>query len=221
MLKRAVKYLLEKTYRPLLLRYLADDRVYRYDGLTLSVRKGVFHPRFFFSTRMLLEFMKRREVEGRRLLELGAGSGLIALEMARRGAKVWASDINGNAVEGVRENAARNGLRLTALHSDLFDKMQGAIFDIIIINPPYYPRDPSTEGEHAWFCGSGFEYFRRLFEQLPAHIDPASEVYMILSEDCAIETIAGLAASAGLGMTEVYRKRAWWEMNYIFSLARA
>lgn len=201
------------------MRYLASDRIYRHDGLTLMVRKGVFHPRFFFSTRILLAFLKGRDVKGRALLELGAGSGLIALEMARRGARVTASDISATAIEGVRENAARNHLPLTALRSDLFEEMPGARFDVIIINPPYYPCDPIGEDEHAWFCGRGFEYFTRLFEQLPRHMNPGSQVYMILSDDCALDTIARIARSAGLGMTEVYRRRAWWEMNYIFAVA--
>ena len=48
----------------------------------------------------------------------------------------------------------------------MFDKIEKVNFDYIVINPPYFPKNPKSEKEFAWFCGSDFEYFKKLFSQL-------------------------------------------------------
>jgi hypothetical protein len=40
------------------------------------------------------------------------------------------------------------------------------VFDIIVINPPYYKKDPGSYSDYAWNCGSNGEYFKKLFTQL-------------------------------------------------------
>ena len=58
------------------------------------------------------------ELDGLRVLELGAGLGLPSLAAALRGADVLATDWADDAVALLRENAARNGLALEAIHAD-------------------------------------------------------------------------------------------------------
>ena len=217
--KKIGKKILEKTWRPFLLRYLSKERTYNYKNLRLVIFPGVFHPGLFFSTTILLEFLETISVNGKKVLELGAGSGLISMTTARRGAEVFALDISNKAVANIKENAIRNNIKLHVLQSDLFNDLIKEKYDLIIVNPPYYPHNPSTEGEYAWYCGKNFEYFITFFSQLRNYIHSDSEVYMILSEDCDITTISKIAEAQNIQMLEVYQKKKLWELNYIFRIS--
>jgi release factor glutamine methyltransferase len=214
--KTLIKFFLERFYQPLLLRYLRRDRHYRYKSINILVKPGVFHPGLFFSTELLLKHIAAFEFSDKKFLELGAGSGLIAIFAAQRGAWVTASDISATAVENVRFNARQNGVEITAIESDLFDRIPLQIFDIIIINPPYYPNNPKQESEYAWFCGDTFQFFEKLFTQMDVYVDQHSNVRMILSEDCQIEHIRKIARNHGFLMKLIFEKRILWEMNYIY-----
>jgi release factor glutamine methyltransferase len=199
--------------------YLARPRKYRYMELEVIVYPSVFHPLFFFSTPIFIEFLERLPLHDRTFLELGGGSGLIALWAVRRGAVVTASDINPVAVQGIEESAATNKLPIEVRQSDLFDDLPPDSFDYIAINPPYFPRAPRNMSERALLCGENFEYFRRLFQQLPAYIRKGSTPFMILSEDCDIAAIQTLAIEESLQLSEVFRKRKWGEQYMVFHIA--
>src|SRR4029078_3746499 len=94
-----VKYIVSTTYRPLLVKYLSKTRIYSCKGITLEIPPQVFHPGFFFSTRFLLRYIEKDRFRHRTVLELGAGSGLLSIYAARKGAMVTATDINPVAVE--------------------------------------------------------------------------------------------------------------------------
>lgn len=192
-------------------------RFYRADGLDLVVLPGVFHPGFFHSTALLAEHIATFDLKGQRFLELGAGTGRVALTSARAGAVVTASDINPTAVENVRINAARNNMSVAAVQSDLFDRLSGH-FDIIAINPPYYQRDPATDAERAFLAGADHQYFRRLFPELAKRVMNGTRVVMVLSADVDLDPIAAIARPSGLHCTEVRRKKRWGEAQVIFSV---
>ena len=219
-IRHLLRPIIFRIVKPLLWRYLSRERGYRYRDIRMTIRPGVFHPGFFFSTRLLLDFLAQHDLSGKTLLELGAGSGLIAIHSARRGARVTASDINPAAVQSIRENAAANRAELMVVESDLFANIARQRFDYIIINPPYYPQDPASESEYAWFCGAEFEYFRALFPQLGNYCDAQSQVLMILSEDCRIDTIREIAAGSQMQLEEIFRKRVWGEWNFIFKIEK-
>ena len=205
--------------QPLAKWYLSKNRTYRYKGLNLSVPTGVFHPGFFFSTSYLASFLEKRELLNKTFLELGAGSGLLSLLAAQKGAYVTALDISSLSVQTVGKNAKANGLSVEVLESDLFaaipDERQ---FDYIVINPPYYPKEATHVAELAWYCGSRFEYFERLFAQLPPRLYHAT-CWMILSEGCDVETISSIATKNGLHLLLVEKKKVWWEWNFIFEIS--
>ncbi|MVM30917.1 methyltransferase [Spirosoma sp. HMF4905] len=177
--------------------YLSKERKIALAGLEIKVPPGVFHPTLFSSTKLLLEFVNSQPVLGLKVLELGAGSGLLAVDMARNGALVTASDINPIACATVRENARINDVVVNVVHSDLFDQFVDQLFDLILINPPYYPKTPKTDAEKAWFCGDDYEYFKKLFSQLAHFLSKTGYAMMILSEDCNLKKIHQLATEKG------------------------
>lgn len=215
--RNILRPVLHRILPPLTRRYLRKPRKYRYDGLDLIVQPGVFHPGLYFSTRLMIKHLRDHDLQGQTLLELGAGSGLISLWCARAGAAVTATDINPTAVANIRENAEKNDIKLEVLESDLFAALGDRRFDYIIINPPYYPGTPENDEQHAWYCGPEFEYFSRLFAEMPAHRTVHSTVLMVLSEDCDIDRIQALATKADWDMEVRHVEKKWWEWNYIYA----
>lgn len=196
--------------------YVSRERWYRGFGLHLRIAVGVFHPGLFFSTHILLRRLLKESLSGTSVLELGAGSGLISLVAAKRGAEVLATDINPIATENLKFNAAQHHLQVSVLLSDLFETVPLRRFDYILINPPYYPKEPQSLAGRAWYCGAHFEYFVRLFAQLPPYL--GGKVWMILSEDCAIEHIKKLAAAHDITFHLLETHQNFWEKNFIFQL---
>jgi release factor glutamine methyltransferase len=206
------------TWQPLLRKYLSKTRRYRYKNIRLQVPSSVFHPGFFFSTRFLLDQIKRWPLQNKRLLEPGAGSGLISIYAAQKGAIVTATDINPIAVEYLRENSSENNVQMDVLRSDLFDEVPPRVFDIIAINPPYYKKDPGSYSDYAWNCGSNGEYFKKLFSQLKNYIHAETKILMVLCDACDMEMIRGMSRENGYRMVLVCSKKNMIEKNFIYSI---
>lgn len=195
------------------------ERQVRVDRLDFVVLPGVFPPHFFFSTRLLAEHVRSLPLQGRTFLDLGTGSGRVALTAARAGAIVTACDLNPAAVTCATNNAARNNLRITAVLSDQFDAVPDR-FDVIAINPPYYDREPKTPAEHAFLAGDGLRYFQRLFQVLADRIRQGSEVFVVLSEDLDLDRIRSIARKSDLGMDALQSARRWGETSTVFMIRR-
>ncbi|MFT7250601.1 MAG: release factor glutamine methyltransferase [Flavobacterium sp.] len=196
--------------------YYSKPRNYCYENICVKVHSDVFPPHLTLSTRILLDFIKPIDLTNKTFLELGCGSGIISLFAAKKGAKVTSTDINIIALDFLKESADKNQLEITIIESNLFENLTENSFDYIVINPPYYPKNPKNIKEQAWFCGTNFEYFEALFSQLPNYKKTSNSVYMILSEDCEIDKIKVIAKKNSLSMKCVAQKSVVKEINYIF-----
>ena len=165
----------------------------------------------------MMDMIDGMDLENKHFLELGCGSGAISVLATHKGAKVTASDIDPKAVENTKLNAGQNGVVLEVLKSDLFDIIPGE-FDVIMINPPYYPKDPSRPEEVAFYCGTDHVYFKRLFQQLAGRITSVSQVFIILSEDCRIDRIKEIALDNGLVLSLHLERRVLGENNFVFRI---
>jgi len=198
--------------------YTSKERNFSFKNINVKVKPGVFHPGLFISTKMLLNFVEGMILEKKTFLELGAGSGVISILAAKKGAQVFASDISKIAVENIRLNANMNDVKIIVFESNLFQNIPEMKFDYIVINPPYYKKDPKSDYEYAWHCGSNFEYFRNLFASLPGFINQNSNVFMILSEVCDIEEIKKIGIENGYNWKVELSKTVWGERNFIFRI---
>ncbi len=217
-MRKIIRVFMDWFYRPLLQRYLRKDRTYTYDNLELVILQGVFHPAFFGSTFAFLEFLKQQSLKGKKILEIGCGSGLLSLEAARMGARVVAVDINPEAVRCTRDNARRNGLQVEAIESDLFTALPAEQFDCLIVNPPYFEGVPEEEASHAWYSGEGHQFFHRFFEQLPQYVKPKGKSWMVLSEVCELARIHRIAEQGRCMMKECYRSQRVFEQFMIYEI---
>jgi release factor glutamine methyltransferase len=217
-MKGLIKYIVSRTYKPLLVKYLSGTRTYTYKNIVLEIPPEVFHPRFFFSTKILLKYIDGLPLANRSFLELGAGSGLISVYAARKGARVSAIDINPVAIAALKKNTAINKVHLDIIQSNLFDNMPVQTFDVIAINPPYYKKKPGTPADYAWYCGEEGEYFQQLFKTLGTYIHKQSEVLMILSEACDIKMVEGIALQNSFCLDCVLTRKNLLEKNFIFKI---
>jgi release factor glutamine methyltransferase len=109
--------------------------------LTFEVAEGVLIPRP--ETEELVARVAADATEGARILDVGTGSGAIAVSLAKmvKGAKVVAVDISEIALEIAAKNAAKNGVDVEVVKADaLADMSHLGQFDIIVSNPPYIPQ---------------------------------------------------------------------------------
>lgn len=216
-----LKNIVARTYKPLLVKYLSKTRVYRYKDIRLDIAPQVFHPGFFFSTQLLLQYINTLQLDKKDFLELGCGSGLIAIAAAKKGAVVTATDINTIAVEALKKNTAKNNVAIKIIASDLFINIPPQQFDIIAINPPYYKKQPVTAADHAWYCGEDGEYFSSLFKTLGNYIHNNSQILMALFNGCDMDMINTFAAKNNFVLTCVHRKKNMLEENFIFKITTA
>jgi release factor glutamine methyltransferase len=125
----------------------------------------------------------RLQIEDCRILDVGTGSGVIALSLAAKfpEAKVTATDVSDEALALARENGERLGLANVELaKADLLDGISGK-FDLIVANLPYIAgadrttlsREVLRDPEIALFGGErGDEIVRKLIEAAPSHLAP-------------------------------------------------
>lgn len=197
--------------------YYRKSRTYKYKEISVIVHPDVFPPHLTFSTKILLDFIDTLDLKEKNVLELGCGSGIISLFANKKGANVIASDINETALEYLQKASIENNLPITCIHSNLFENLTKFSFDYIIINPPYYPKNPKSVKEQAWFCGTDFNYFKNLFEQLSNRSNDRN-IFMILSIDCDLKKIKNLANSNNLKLISIFEKKVMGERNFIFKI---
>jgi release factor glutamine methyltransferase len=84
-----------------------------------------------------------RDVASPRVLDVGTGTGAIALALKdeRPDASVIALDASADALALARENAELTGLDIEFLHADLHDGLPAGPFDLVVSNPPYVRAD--------------------------------------------------------------------------------
>ncbi|MYM97746.1 peptide chain release factor N(5)-glutamine methyltransferase [Duganella vulcania] len=116
--------------------YIVGQR--EFFGLPFEVNGAVLIPRP--DTELLVELTLDRLPPQGRVLDMGTGSGAIAVALAhtRRDAAVTALDVSPDALAVARRNAAANGAQVNFLQSDWYTALQGQPpFDVIASNPPY------------------------------------------------------------------------------------
>lgn len=106
-------------------------------GLPFEVSPAVLIPRP--ETELLVDLALERLSAGASLLDLGTGSGAIAVALAhsRRDAMVTALDVSPAALALARRNAGANGVKVAFLHSDWYQALGAQRFEMIVANPPY------------------------------------------------------------------------------------
>jgi release factor glutamine methyltransferase len=215
--KGIAKRLVSKILVPATKKYLEKDREVKFMNMHLHVPSGVFHPSLFFSTKTMCQFLSTLNLKNKQVIEIGCGSGALSIYAAKLGAQVFCCDINPLAVTTTQQNAQKNQVSITVIESDLFELVPDKKFDLILNNPPYYPKDPTSQEEKAWYAGKNLEYFKRFFQQSLNCINPGGIIYMVLSDDCDLGRIDQFTNKNGFTGKMVYSHRNLLEKTFVMA----
>jgi len=140
--------------------------------------------------------------------DVGTGTGVLAVLLARRRVKrVVASDLDPRAVACARENVGRLGLasRVQVQQADLFPEGRASL---VVCNPPWIPSEPTSPMERAIYDPDS-RMLRAFLAGLAAHLEPAGEGWLILSdfaERLGLRSRAELMEAIAAGGLEVAGK---------------
>ncbi len=163
------------------LAYLVGEAEFR--GRVFEVSPAVLIPRPETEVLIDLALERLRGLTAPRVLDLGTGSGIVAISLALEcpAAAVVAVDLSAGAISVARANAARLGAPVDFRQGDWFAPVAGESFDLIVANPPYVAAgDPHLtrdglpfEPQLALTDGAdGLACIRRIVADAPDHLKP-------------------------------------------------
>ena len=199
--------------RRLLLHRVRRLALESWNGLPLLVLPDVLNPVVFRSGTFLAEALgsiplrAREGADGLRALDMGTGSGIGALALAKAGFSVVAVDVNPEAVRCARINALLNRLegKVDVREGDLFGPAGEELFDVVAFNPPFFDGTPSDLHDAAW---RGTGVFERFAEELPRRLAPEGVSLVVLSDHGPEERQCASLAAAGLEVS-VHARRTY------------
>ncbi|CAL9281370.1 Release factor glutamine methyltransferase [Streptomyces sp. enrichment culture] len=149
---------------------------------------------------------------GAEVLDVGTGTGALALEAARRGFRVTAVDVSWGAVWAARLNARLAGLPVRIRHGNLFEPVRGESYDLVLANPPYVPapdgRRAPRGAARAWDAGDdGRLVVDRICREAPGLLRPGGVLLLVQSALSAPDLTVGQLRAAGLKAAVTRRQR--------------
>jgi methylase of polypeptide subunit release factors len=196
--------------------------VTRAAGFLFTLRPTVFHPRYFLTSEFFAKFIASLDLTGKRVADVGTGSGILALAAAQAGAaSVVAIDINPDAAGAAIENAYANGLgkRVTAVGSNLLSALAPRpLFDVILSSPPSFAGEPRDVADRAWHAGPNYRDIAPLFNQARERLAPGGRLYILFSTDSDLDLLGNLIGRAGFGARLVAERSIFIESLIIYEL---
>ena len=109
----------------------------KFCGLNFFVNESVLIPRP--ETEELVNIILKNELGNKTVLDIGSGSGCIAISLAKHSVntKVTALDVNKDAIELSQRNAKENNVNIEFINADILNYKSDKKYDIIVSNPPY------------------------------------------------------------------------------------
>ena len=151
------------------------------------------------------------------VLDLGSGSGILAIAAEKAGAKsVLASDINEESIKHIKN------LNIKAIKSNLFASIKGK-FDLIIFNPPYLPLDKREpfDSQLATTGGKkGDEIILLLLKQSKYHLNKDGIILLLLSSLTPRKRIISLLKSLSLKYKIISSKNLFMETLEVWEISK-
>src|SRR3989344_7914222 len=157
-----------------------------------------------------------------RVLDMGAGSGILALAAVNnpKVKEVVAIDINPDAVRILQEKIKSQKFRkLKVFQSDLFEKVSGE-FNLIIFNPPYLPQDKGIEDAALYGGKKGWEISERFFKDASSHMFPEGVILFLFSSLTKKQKIEEILEHNLLQWEELDEEKIAFETLYVYKITK-
>lgn len=158
-------------------------------------------------------------IEGDIVLDLGTGSGVIAVFLAEKAGKVIATDISPAAVQCAKINADLNDRKekIEVRQGNLFEPVKGEKFDLIVFNPPYLPGKARNLLEQAWF-DENQELICKFFKQAGEFINPGGRIEIAYSNFGNIFQLEEIIGHFGFKFEVTAEMRTPFEKIYLYQI---
>jgi len=201
----------------------------------LEISDSVYEPQE--DSLLLAEILERYKLAGKKCLDMGCGSGLLAILMAKKGAKVIACDVNPEAIKITASNAKANNVKIKTIKSDLFSALNDS-YDFIIFNPPYLPaenlegqsssrfrRTKFSEDTHQhkeqWSGGkTGRDIIEKFLQELPKHFNKNGKSLMVFSSLTGEKEVRKLCEKNDIFFRILKREKIPWEKLILAELSK-
>lgn len=149
-------------------------------GSTIHPHHGVFSPVRGEYVDLVAQAPLPAAATAQGAFDIGTGTGVLALVLAKRGLRVTATDLSSAALACAADNARRLGLSraITLQAADLFPEGRAGL---VVCNPPWVPAPPSSPLEAAVYDPDS-AMLRGFLAGLAAHLAPAGEGWLLLSD---------------------------------------
>ncbi len=129
----------------------------------------------------VLDICKRYGNQSLRILDLCTGSGAIAISLSKiLNTQVFASDVSTKALKVAEKNNVMNNTKVEFIESNLFEKINGEKFDVIVSNPPYIKNEEikslSKQVQNEPYIAlaggeDGLDFYRKIIDEAYKHIN--------------------------------------------------
>lgn len=192
-----------------------------FDNMIIYVWNGVYPPSD--DTFLILDNVKLRGKEF--VLDIGTGTGILAIKYALEGCYVVGVDINKRAVYNALLNAKINNVlgNVQFICTDIVSPFRyHCDFDVIVMNPPYLPSigHPGID-EPSWDGGpNGISLTMRVIRNINELLAKNGKMYFIASSLSKYDTLISNLISMGFKVNVVAKKKFWFEELFLVEAKR-
>jgi len=181
-------------------------------------------PNVFIPTYELIPLFKNWKIKkGARLLDVGTGSGIIAIMAKYKGAgRVVAIDNNPAAIKTTKFNARLHGFEKTikVIKSDLFDHLnRDEKFDVIVANLPWRNIYPKNIVEKAMW-DKNLSVNKRFFKEVHQFLRPQGRIYFLQANFGEVKKVKKLIKQSGFVIKNTFKEKDRWRIFYTFELIK-
>lgn len=189
--------------------------VFDVDGFAIHAPAGVYHPAEGSSTRFFIDALADLAIpDDAPLLEIGTGTGAIALAMAARFDRpVEACDISEASVAAARDNVARNADRLrrpvTVTQGDLFSACRGRRHGLVVFNNPLIDAPFDAAIDRQSLSDPGGRILARFLGDAADHLVEGGVALFGLCSNTAFEVLDDHALACRVVRAEIFDDGFW------------